>query len=81
MVEAAAVQETREQIRARIKERFVTTFETMDQHELKIEKEDGNIQVRQSWDEATNVMMAFGEQKVIQGLVPDDFKTFFENWD
>ena len=53
----------------------------MDQHELKIEEEGGNIQVRQSWDEATNVMMAFGEQKVIEGLVPDDFRAFFEQWD
>eukprot|EP00354_Favella_ehrenbergii_P001977 CAMPEP_0170468572 /NCGR_PEP_ID=MMETSP0123-20130129/11700_1 /TAXON_ID=182087 /ORGANISM="Favella ehrenbergii, Strain Fehren 1" /LENGTH=165 /DNA_ID=CAMNT_0010735171 /DNA_START=110 /DNA_END=607 /DNA_ORIENTATION=- len=53
----------------------------MDQHEVKIDEENGNIQVRQSWDEAANVMMAFGEQKLIPGLVPDDFRTFFETWD
>ena len=79
MVEA--VTETRAQIRARIKERFVQTFDTMAQHEIKITEEGGNIEVRQSWDDATNVMMAFGEQKVIADLHPDDFKTFFVNWD
>ena len=34
--------ETRDQIRERCKTRFMTTFETMDQHELKIEEENGN---------------------------------------
>ena len=33
----------------------------MSEHELKITEEDGNIEVRQSWDDASNVMMAFGE--------------------
>ena len=82
MVEAASpATESRDQIRARIKERFLTTFETIENHEMKTEEEKGNIQVRQSWDEATNVMMAFGEQKVIEGFTPDDFRPFFENWD
>ena len=53
----------------------------MEQHEIKITEEGGNIEVRQSWDEVTNVMMAFGEQKLIPDLVPDDFLRFFENWD
>ena len=26
-------------------------------------------------------MMGFGQQKMIEGIVPDDFKPFFENWD
>ena len=26
-------------------------------------------------------MMCFGQQKVIAGIVPDDFRVFFENWD
>ena len=39
------------------------------------------MEVRQSWDEATNVMMSFGKYARIEGLVPDDFRTFFENWD
>ena len=81
MVEATVSNETREQIRARIKQRFVQTFNTMDQHEIKITEEDGNVEVRQSWDETTNVMMAFGEQKVVQGLMPDDFLRFFETWE
>ena len=51
MVEANPQQETREQIRTRCKTRFVQTFDTMDQHELKIEEENGNIEVRQTWDE------------------------------
>ena len=59
--EVPQIEETREQIRARIKARFVETFETMAEHELKITEEDGNIEVRQSWDDASNVMMAFGE--------------------
>ena len=78
MVEAG---ESREAIRARIKTTFVETFATMDTHELKIEEESGNVQVRQSWDEAKNVMVNFAEQKVIDGIVPDDFKPFFDNWD
>ena len=73
--------ETRDQIRERCKTRFMTTFETMDQHELKIEEENGNIEVRQTWDEETNVMMGFGQQKMIEGIVPDDFITFFNDWD
>ena len=59
----------------------MTTFESMDQHELKIEEENGNIEVRQTWDENTNVMMGFGQQKMIEGIVPDDFITFFNDWD
>ena len=59
----------------------MTIFDTMDQHEVKITEEDGNIEVRQSWDETTNVMMGFGQQKVIDGIVPDDFRVFFEEWD
>lgn len=81
MVEAVAQGETREQIRERIKGRFMTTFDAMDQHEVKITEEDGNIEVRQTWDENTNVMMGFGQQKMIEGLVPDDFRKFFEEWD
>ena len=53
----------------------------MDQHEIKIEEENGNIEVRQTWDENTNVMMGFGQQKMIEGVVPDDFITFFQDWD
>ena len=80
MVQAAGA-ETREQIRNRIKQEYVDTFATMDQYELKIEEEGGNIQVRQHWDEEKNVMKAFGEQKCIPGVTPDDFRAFFENWD
>ena len=46
-----------------------------------VEEEGGNIQVRQFWDQEANVMTVFGEYKVIPGLVPDDFRTFFEQWD
>ena len=59
MVQAADVPD-RAQIRESLKAKYVAIFDTLDQHELKIEEENGNIQVRQSWDEANNVMMAFG---------------------
>ena len=59
----------------------MTTFDTMDQHEVKITEDDGNVEVRQTWDETTNVMMGFGQAKVIPDLVPDDFRVFFEQWD
>lgn len=78
MVEASNQTETREQIRARIKAKFMSTFGEMANHELKIEEENGNIEVRQTWDETTNVMMGFGQQKMIEGIVPDDFRVFFE---
>ena len=86
MVEAApasgaASTESRAEIRARIKSKFVEMFGTMDQHELKINEDNNNVQVRQSWDESVNTMLAFGEMKVIEGLTPDDFRTYFEQWD
>ena len=80
MVEAAQP-ESRADTRARLKTKFVQIFETMDQHELKITEDGGNIEVRQSWDAENNVMIVFGEQKLIEGMVPDDFRTFYENWD
>ena len=52
----------------------------MTAYELKIEEEQGNIQVRQQWDQERNIMLNFGEQKLIPGLVPDDFRVFFERW-
>ena len=55
-------------------------FATMEQYELKIDEEGGLMQVRQQWDEATNVMLNFGVHKRIEGLVPDDFRPFFERW-
>ena len=39
MVEAVQGRETRAQIRARIKERYCQTFDTMTNYELKIEEE------------------------------------------
>ena len=41
-----------------------------------IEREKGNVTVRQTWDDAKMVSVA--EAKVIEGLVPADFKDFFE---
>ena len=56
MVQAAgnATQESRAEIKARIKANFVQLVETMEQHELKINEDGGNLEVRQSWD-ATGV--------------------------
>ena len=44
-----------------------------------IEKEDGNVTVRQTWD--GNKMVSVSEAKVVEGLVPADFKDFWERWD
>ena len=52
----------------------------MDQHELKISEDDGNLEVRQTWDE-TGVQLAFGQVKRVEGLTPDDFRMFIEQWD
>ena len=46
-----------------------------------ITQEDGNIEIRQAWDAESNVMQVFGEAKVVSDLVPDDFKTLFENYE
>merc|ERR1712060_455782 len=82
MVEAApAQQETRDQIRARIKAEYHGKFDTMDQYEIKIDEDGGNVQVRQHFDEATNVGQNFGEVKLVSDLVPDDFRAYFERWD
>ena len=43
-----------------------------------IEKEDGNIVIRQSWD--GDKMVSVAEAKLIEGLVPDDFKEFLTRW-
>ena len=82
MVEAAgsATQESRAEIKARIKANFVQLVETMDQHELKISEDEGNLEVRQTWDE-TGVQLAFGQVKRVEGLTPDDFRMFIEQWD
>ena len=80
MVEAQAT-ETRDQIRARIKQSILATFESMDQYEVKVEEDDGNIEIRQSWDDAKNTMLNFGECKNCGDLIPSDFKAFMENWE
>ena len=46
MVEAANAPETREQIRARTKDKFMNIFGEWDQHEEKINEDNGNLQVR-----------------------------------
>ena len=43
-----------------------------------IEKEDGNVTVRQTWD--GDKMVSIGEAKVVEGVVPEDFKEFFSRW-
>ena len=43
-----------------------------------IEKENGNVVVRQSWD--GDRMVSVAEAKVIEGLAPDDFKEFLTRW-
>ena len=48
---------------------------------MKIDEENGNLQVRMSWDESVNTMICIGVQHMIEGLVPDDFRAFMENWD
>ena len=60
MVEAANVRLTKAQIGARTKERFIEIFSTFDEHELKITEDNGNLEVRQSWDTENNVMKVFG---------------------
>ena len=55
-------------------------IETMDQHEIKIEEQDGNLVIRQSWDES-GVQLAFGEIKRIEGVTPDDFRPYMEQWE
>ena len=52
--------ESRAEIRARVKGKFFEMMSTMDQHELKIEEEGGNIQVRQTFDDNVNCLLAFG---------------------
>lgn len=59
----------------------MNTFSSMGQFDLKIEEEGGNIQVRQEWDQEKNVMKSFGEQKVIPGIFPDDFRAFYDDWE
>ena len=81
MVEAANVRETKAQIGERTKERFKEIFSTFEQHELKITEDNGNLEVRQSWDTENNVMKVFGKQRRVEGLVPDDFRPFFENYE
>ena len=56
MVQAAnATTESREEIKDRIKAKFMQLIETMDQHEIKINEQDGNLVVRQTWDDELGV--------------------------
>ena len=73
MVQAAGP-ENRAQIRDRLKQSYVSIFDTMSEHELKITEDGGNVEVRQTWDAENNVMKCFGVQKVIPGMVPDDYR-------
>ena len=82
MVQAAnATTESREEIKNRIKAKFMQLIETMDQHEIKINEQGGNLVVRQTWDDELGVQLAFGEIKRIEGATPDDFRPYIENWD
>ena len=46
MVEAANATETREQIRTRTKDKFMNIFSEWDNHEEKINEDNGNLVVR-----------------------------------
>ena len=37
--------------------------------------------VRQSWDDETGVQLAFGEMKRIEGVTPEDFRPYIEQWE
>ena len=47
---------------------------------MKLNEEDGNVQIRQTWDEASNTMVNFGVCNLIPGLVPNDFREFYEDF-
>ena len=49
-----------------------------DKETLKVVKEDSGIQVRQVWDENSN-LISFATLTV-QGIVPEQAKAFFDNW-
>ena len=48
---------------------------------MKITKslDNDNLQCRVQWDENGKIVCV-AEQKVVEGLTPDDYKYFFENW-
>ena len=77
----AQEQETREIIRQRLKFRFIETSQEMENYAVTMEKEDGNIQIRNSWDYDSNNQVTFGECKLLRGYKPADFKSYIQNYE
>lgn len=50
-------------------------FKLFDTLPIVINKDEGNVIVRQAWD--GDKLMSMAEVKVVEGLVPEDFKEFF----
>ena len=48
---------------------------------MKVTKSDekGNLECRVLWDEAGKIVCV-AEHKNVEGLTPDDYNYFFENW-
>ena len=53
-------------------------FSKADEYPVVIEKEEGNVLIRQTWD--GDQMVSIAESKRVEGLKPEDFKEFFTRW-
>ena len=53
-------------------------FSKAEEYPVVIEKEEGNVLVRQTWD--GDKMVSIAESKRVDGLKPEDFKEFFTRW-
>ena len=76
MVEAGT--KTRAQIGDDLIVKVNEYFSKAEEYPVVIEKEEGNVLVRQTWD--GDKMVSIAESKRVDGLKPEDFKEFFTRW-
>ena len=76
MVESAP--KTRAQIGDDLITKVKGFFDKADEYPVVIEKENGNVLIRQTWD--GDKMVSIAESKKVDGLKPEDFKEFFTRW-
>merc|ERR1712083_457776 len=78
MEESSSSVLSRAQIGQQLMETAVAMFEKAADLPVVIQKDKGNVTVRQTWD--GDKMVSVAEAKVVEGLIPADFKAFFERW-
>merc|ERR1712083_969552 len=78
MEESSSSVLSRAQIGQQLMETAVAMFEKAADLPVVIQKDEGNVTVRQTWD--GDKMVSLAEAKVVDELVPADFKEYFDRF-